>query len=119
MGSGVCRDGKRVSLLLRTQPRSHLTNPTSNQLTAEVGSQTWYFTRANLGGYLLDAGRYQEATQVFSEILAGLGEQPSYHRCVTLTILGRCLTEQGQASQAAQLFRQGLAEAHHWNSLIM
>ncbi len=48
---------------------------------------------------------------MFGEILAGLGEQPSYHRCVTLTRLGRCFAKQGQASQAAKLFRQGLAEA--------
>jgi tetratricopeptide (TPR) repeat protein len=81
------------------------------QLTGEVGSQTWYLSLDNLGKQLYDAVRYQEAARVFSEILAGLGEQPSYHRCVTLTRLGRCLRFQGQVSQAARLFRQGLAEA--------
>jgi tetratricopeptide (TPR) repeat protein len=82
------------------------------QLTGEVGSQTWYFSRTNLGNTLYNASRYQEAARVFGEILAGLGEQPSYQRCVTLTKLGRCFAKQGQASQAAQLYHQALAEAH-------
>ncbi|NMF62314.1 hypothetical protein DP113_22255 [Brasilonema octagenarum UFV-E1] len=81
------------------------------QATGEIGSQTWYLSRTNLGELLFNARRYQEAARVFGEILAGLGEQPSYKRCGTLTRLGRCLTGQGQASQAAQLYRQGLAEA--------
>ena len=82
------------------------------QLTGEVRSQTWYLSRINLGEQLFDARRYQEAARVFGEILAGLGEQASYHRCVTLCRLGWCLRVQGQASQAAELFRQGLAEAY-------
>ncbi|MBW4592461.1 MAG: CHAT domain-containing protein [Brasilonema angustatum HA4187-MV1] len=81
------------------------------QLTEEVGSEKWYLSRTNLSEQLFNAGRYQEAARVFGEILAGLGEQPNYHRCVTLTRLGQCLNEQGQASQAAEVLRQGLAEA--------
>ncbi|KAB8317192.1 tetratricopeptide repeat protein [Tolypothrix campylonemoides VB511288] len=81
------------------------------QLTVEVGSQTWYFSRTSLGEQLYNVRRYQEAARVFGEILAGLGEQPSYNHCATLGRLGRCLDKQGQTSQAAQLYRQGLAEA--------
>ncbi|KAB8332559.1 CHAT domain-containing protein [Scytonema tolypothrichoides VB-61278] len=81
------------------------------QLTVEVGSHTWYLSRTNLGDKLYDVRRYQEAARVFGEILAGLGEQPSYNHCVILTRLGRCLRFQGQTSHAAELFRQGLAEA--------
>jgi len=77
----------------------------------EVGSQTWYLTRNNVGEQLRSAGRYQEAAQVFNEILAGLGEEPSYNRCNTLRRLGECLSLQGHASQAAALYRQGLAVA--------
>ena len=81
------------------------------QAVGEVGSQTWFLARDNVGDQLFSAGRYQEAAQVFGEILAGLGEEPSYKRCVTLGRLGRCFADQGQAAQAAALYRQGLAVA--------
>jgi tetratricopeptide (TPR) repeat protein len=81
------------------------------QLTGEVGSYTWYLSRQNSGEQLFNAGRYQQAAQVFSEILAELGEQPSYNRCCTLVMLGRCLLWQRQTAQAAEIYRQGLAVA--------
>lgn len=79
------------------------------ELTGEVGSNTWYLSRTSSGEQLFNAGRYQQAAQVFSEILAELGEQPSYHRCVTLVRLGRCFKDQKQTAQAAEIYRQGLA----------
>ncbi|BAY29101.1 TPR domain protein [Nostoc carneum NIES-2107] len=81
------------------------------QLTGEVGSDTWYLSRTISGEQLYNAGRHQQAAQVFSEILAELGEQPSYNRCVTLGRLGRCLEKQRQTAQAAEIYRQGLAVA--------
>ncbi|WP_392477392.1 tetratricopeptide repeat protein [Nostoc sp. C110] len=81
------------------------------QLTGEVGSDTWYLSRKSSGEQLYNAGRYQEAAQVFREILAELGEQPSYNLCITLGRLGRCLRFQRQTAQAAQIYRQGLAVA--------
>lgn len=81
------------------------------QLIGEVGSYTWYLSRQNSGEQLFDTGRYQQAAQVFSEILAELGEQPSYNRCVTLVRLGRCFEYQRQTAQAAEIYRQGLAVA--------
>ncbi|MBD2214530.1 tetratricopeptide repeat protein [Nostoc linckia FACHB-104] len=81
------------------------------ELTGEVGSNTWFLSRSSSGEQLFNAGRYQQAAQVFSEILAELGEQPSYKRCVTLGRLGRCLSFQRQTAQAAQIYRQGLAVA--------
>lgn len=77
----------------------------------EVGSETWYIARMNVGEQLRNLGRYQEAAQLCNEILASLGEKPSYQRCLTLDLLGRSLQSQGQASQAAKLHRQGLAVA--------
>ncbi|QLE40439.1 CHAT domain-containing protein [Nostoc sp. C052] len=81
------------------------------QLTGEVGSDTWYLSRKSSGEQLFNAGRYQQAAQVFNEILTALGEQPIYQRCVTLGWLGRCLRLQGQTAQAAEIYRQGLAVA--------
>ncbi|BAY28322.1 TPR domain protein [Nostoc carneum NIES-2107] len=81
------------------------------QVLAEVGSQTWYLARSNIGEQLRKTGGYQEAVQVFSEIIAGLGEKPSYQRCFTLTQLGRCFAAQGLAAQAAALYSQALAVA--------
>ncbi|MGH1393178.1 MAG: CHAT domain-containing protein [Trichormus sp.] len=84
------------------------------QLTGEVGSDTWYLSRKSLGEQLYNAGRYQQAAQVFSEILAELGEQPSYKRCTTLVRLGRCLSSQRQTAQAAEIYRQGLPLAQQF-----
>ncbi|MBD2435856.1 CHAT domain-containing protein [Nostoc sp. FACHB-110] len=81
------------------------------QLIGEVGSDTWFLSRTSSGEQLFDTGRYQQAAQVFSEILAELGEQPSYNYCVTLVRLGRCLRFQRQTAQAAQIHRQGLVVA--------
>lgn len=69
------------------------------ELTGEVGSHTWYLSRTSSGEQLFNAGRYQEAAQVFSEILAELGEQPSYKCCATLANLGRCFEDQRQTSK--------------------
>ncbi|BAY09462.1 CHAT domain-containing protein [Calothrix sp. NIES-2098] len=91
-----------------------LLNQRIAQLTVEVGSHTWYLSRTSSGEQLFNAGRYQEAAQVFSEILAELGEQPSFNYCVTLVRLGRCLLLQRQTAQAAQIYRQGLAVAQHF-----
>ncbi|OUL25313.1 CHAT domain-containing protein [Nostoc sp. 106C] len=81
------------------------------QLTGEVSSNTWYISRTSSGEQLFNAGRYQQAAQVFSEILAELGEQPSYEQCATFARLGRCLRFQTQTAQAAEIYRQGLAVA--------
>ncbi|BAY20492.1 TPR domain protein [Calothrix sp. NIES-2100] len=81
------------------------------ELTGEVGSDTWFLSRTSSGRQLFNAGRYQQAAQVFSEILAELGEQPSHKRCVTLGMLGRCFANQRQTAQAAEIYHQGLAVA--------
>ncbi|BAY73269.1 TPR domain protein (plasmid) [Trichormus variabilis NIES-23] len=81
------------------------------QVQGEVSSRTWYLTRNNVGEQLHNSGRYQEAAQVFSQILEALGEEPSYERCQTLNWLGRCLAAQGRTAQAVTLYRHGLAVA--------
>jgi tetratricopeptide (TPR) repeat protein len=77
----------------------------------DLGSQTWLPTKINSAEELYRAGQYQQAAQVFNEIVAGLGEQPSYERCVALGRLGRCWMRQGQAAQAVKVYRRGLAVA--------
>ncbi len=76
----------------------------------QPGSDAWYIARSNVGEQLYSAGRYGEAEEVFIEILAELGEEGSYKRCNTLLKLGRCFWIQGRAAQAAEIYRQGLAE---------
>ncbi len=77
----------------------------------EVGSQTWYVARSNVGEQFRSVGRYEDAAQVFNEILTGLGEELSYERCSTFGRLGRCFLLQGQPAQAAKLFGQVLEVA--------
>ncbi|MDJ0617493.1 MAG: CHAT domain-containing protein [Calothrix sp. MO_192.B10] len=79
-------------------------------LIAKLGKKDDFLARSNRGEKLYSDGHYGEAAQVFGEILAGLGESPSYDRCLTLGRLGRCFREQGQAAQAATLYRQALVE---------
>ncbi|CAK8711257.1 Tetratricopeptide repeat-containing protein [Candidatus Electronema halotolerans] len=75
-----------------------------------VGSKAWYLSRSNLGEQLLNSGQPKQAEAVFADILKGLGETPSYERCITLHRLGRCYRAQGQPAQAEQLYRQELEE---------
>ncbi len=84
---------------------------TMNGMDSEVGSQTWYLARDHQGESLYAAGRYAAAAKIFEEILAGLGDAPSYEQCATLCRLGSCLNEQGRAVQAAECNRQGLTVA--------
>ncbi len=83
----------------------------SAQELGQPGSRAWYLARTNVGEQLYNAGRYEEAEQVFTEILTGLGESASFERCSTLGRLGRCFRSQGRSAEAAELYRQGLAEA--------
>ena len=77
----------------------------------EVGSQGWFVARSTLGEQLYGAGRLAEALQVFEDVLAGLGEAPTYNRCLTLARIGRCLKHQGQAAGAVERLREALAVA--------
>ena len=91
-----------------TRDRAALTARLAEGL-GEVGSRDWFLTRSQQGQHLFAAGRYAEAEAVFQEVLAGLGEGPSYERCITLNLLGRCLGSQGRPDQAAERYRQALA----------
>ncbi|WPD20951.1 MAG: CHAT domain-containing protein [Candidatus Electrothrix scaldis] len=75
-----------------------------------VGSQAWFLAQSNKGEQLWQNGQPGAAAQVFADILAGLEETPSYNRCITLHMLGRCFKSQGQLGQTEQLYRQELEE---------
>jgi tetratricopeptide (TPR) repeat protein len=92
------------------QDREDLTDM-AQHMGGEVGSQTWFMTRSNIGEQLWNAGRYAEAEAVFQEILTGLGATPSYERCLTLNSLGRCYRSMGQPERAAATYRLGLKVA--------
>jgi tetratricopeptide (TPR) repeat protein len=70
-----------------------------------------FLARSNKGKQLFSAGKYQEAAQVFSEVLKGLGNDPSFNHCTIFVSLGQCFYQQGQAAQAVECYRQGLAVA--------
>ncbi len=82
---------------------------TMDKLAGEVGSQAWYLARSHQGEMLYAAGRHAEAVKVFEAIMAGLGDAPRYEQCVTLIGWDAALRAQGQAVQAADCHRQGLA----------
>jgi tetratricopeptide (TPR) repeat protein len=91
----------------RTRDRAQLI-ALAQAAAGEVGSRSWYRIRSDYGTQLYNAGRYREAVVVFQEILPHLGEDPSLEGCVTLARLGQCAFYQGQAAQAAALYRQAL-----------
>ncbi len=80
------------------------------QAGGEIGSQPWFLSRSALGEQLYDAGRIPEAVQMFQEILAGLGTDPSPNRCLTLDRLGRCFQLQNRSAEAIRCFQQALDE---------
>ncbi|CAK8721685.1 Tetratricopeptide repeat-containing protein [Candidatus Electrothrix laxa] len=86
-----------------------LTEATGNA-GGSVGSQAWFVARSNLGEQLRQSGKTVMAEAIFQEILAGVGEMPSYNRRLTLHRLGRCYRMQGQPAAAEQLYRQELDE---------
>ena len=88
-------------------------NNRAQAAAGERGSESWYLARSNLGEQLYDSGSFRQAEAVFADIMAHLGEAPSYQRCTTLARLNRCYQGQGQgqASRAEQTCRQALAEA--------
>ncbi|MCP4701774.1 MAG: tetratricopeptide repeat protein [Gammaproteobacteria bacterium] len=83
----------------------------SNEAAGASGSSQWYLARFNLSQQLLKAGQTEKAQQVIEEMLTGLGKQPSYERCLTLDMLGRCFRGQGRLEKAEARHRQSLKEA--------
>ncbi len=80
------------------------------QKLGQPGSDAWYLARSGLGEQLFGVGRYQEAEQVFQEILVRLEKSASYGRCSILLHLGRCLRYQGRNSEALEIYHQVIAE---------
>lgn len=74
----------------------------------EVGSPAWFLARTNKAEQLREAGRVEEAAQVFQAMLAQLGDAPSYRRATTLGLLGRCFLAAGRADLAARCQRDAL-----------
>ena len=88
----------------------------ASQRNSEIGSRDWYLAQTNTGERLLKAGQTQQAEAIFQQILAVLGETPSYQRCFTLNSLGQCLKTQGRSPEAATLYRQAIAVAQQLES---
>lgn len=77
--------------------------------TGEVGSYDWFASQGNLGDQLISASREREALQVFEEMLAAAGEDPTFNRCVILGKIGQCLKLLKKLAQAAISYREALA----------
>lgn len=72
--------------------------------------KNWFISRSDQGEQFYAANRYEEAQAVFEEILEQLDETPSYHRCITMGWLGRCLAEQGEFELSADYLRQTVSD---------
>jgi len=88
----------------KTIRQSEINNQQSNAVT-----QAEYLMATQQGERLLQQGRAVQAERVFRDLLARLGDEPSYKRATTLAFLGRCLEAQGKQSAAAEMQRQHLA----------
>ena len=82
------------------------------QELGKPGSKAWYLAQSGLGEQLFDVSRYQEAEQIFQEILAGLEKSPNRNRSNTLVRLGRCLSAQGRNSKALEIYQQAISEVN-------
>lgn len=72
-------------------------------------TQAEYLMAAQQGERLLQQGRAAQAEKVFRDLLARLGDAPSYERAVTLRYIGLSLAAQGKQSEAAEFHRQKLS----------
>jgi len=91
--------------------RNKLTTRRTEKLSHSTAiSQEEYLALSQKAEQLYSDGQYSEAQTVYQELLEQLGEDISYNRCLTLSGLGRCLAETGDLEQAADYFRQALAE---------
>jgi tetratricopeptide (TPR) repeat protein len=83
-----------------------------NQIASTVGSINWYLVRSNEGERLYHDGQYAAAAVLFTEILQGLdtasSTELSFNRIKTLALLGCCLQDQGQLSEADRCLREAL-----------
>jgi tetratricopeptide (TPR) repeat protein len=88
----------------------------ASQQNSEVGSNDWFLAEIHTGERLLQVGQTQQAEVIFQQILAVLGETPSYQRCLTLNSLGQCLGSQGRSPEAVTLYHQAIAVAQQLES---
>jgi tetratricopeptide (TPR) repeat protein len=95
--------GSSQSSAISTQQSKMAGGPSSTVTQSE------FIMKSNEGERLWQMGRAAEAERVFRDLLARLGEAPSYERAYTLMNLGRCLKAQGRQGVAAEVYRQELA----------
>ncbi|HIE00602.1 MAG TPA: tetratricopeptide repeat protein [Thiotrichaceae bacterium] len=102
-----------VDFGFKTDSNKLTTRRTEKLSTSTAVSQEEYLALSQKAERLYSDSQYSEAQAVYQEILGQLGEDISYNRCLTLSGLGRCLAETGDLEQAADYFRQSLAELAH------
>jgi tetratricopeptide (TPR) repeat protein len=76
----------------------------------EEDFQQWFISQSEQGQQFMAEKRFSEAQAMFEEMLDQLGETASHNRCLTLGRLGRCMRMQEQYDQAANYYRQKLAD---------
>ncbi|MCI5180593.1 MAG: tetratricopeptide repeat protein [Candidatus Electrothrix sp. AW3_4] len=81
-----------------------------SEIGGTVDFEAWYTAKVNLGAQLYGSSQPAAAAKIFQEILKGLRRAPSYNRCFTLGMLGRCHWMLGQPAEAERLYRQELDE---------
>jgi SagB-type dehydrogenase family enzyme len=81
--------------------------------SAEDAPDAWYVAEGKRGQQLLDHGRLREATSVFEDVLARLGDAPSYGRAVILGRLGRCRYMAGHFDLAQSHARDAIVVVGH------
>ncbi|MFP5286429.1 MAG: tetratricopeptide repeat protein, partial [Thermoanaerobaculia bacterium] len=81
----------------------------SQAAAGEVGSTSWFLAQSNRGEQLRQAGRAQEAAEVFREVLRHLQEAPSFEMALTLGNLGRCYEAGGRPDLAEREYQNALA----------
>jgi tetratricopeptide (TPR) repeat protein len=77
----------------------------------KIGSESWFIARRNQAQRLFDAGYYLQASAVFQDILAHLGEAHTSQRSSALFQLARCDHSRGKTAKAKALVHQALTEA--------
>lgn len=87
--------------------REHLSEKVRN-MPAKIGTGDWFKLNSNRGEQLYNDKKFHKASELFLEILKGLGEPTTIDYANTLDRLGRCYLSLRQTDSAIDCYNHGL-----------
>jgi len=80
----------------------------ARQISAEVGSESWYLSQVSQGRQFFHERKYKQAEAIFQAIVSHHSTTPCFELSFALEFLGSCLLGQKKTEAAIASFCQGL-----------